>query len=236
MHRAGRRGGAQVARLYVSTRFATTNVGSPTTPGKADPVSEDVRDDPTTSDLKRPWTATETALDLVAQVEDALQGGWDRALLSDALQHQGLEEATATLLLTDVAGLAAPDGGTGDAPEVVQLLSARRFLRDSNDPLTVLDTRRDALTTALIRVGLREATAAAVTSELASLERRGAAVFFKRMRRLGIQGMIVGGLGTLLLGYGGLYGGPQARWHLATAAVTLALFLYSAALFRRGRP
>ncbi len=232
MHRAGRRGGAQVARLYVSGRRATTNLGNRTTRGKADPVS----DDDTTPESTRPWTATETAVDLVAQVEDALQGGWDRALLGDALLHQGLDDATVALLLADVAGLAAPDGGTVDAPEVVQLLSARRFLRDPADPLTVLDTRRDALTTALIAVGLREATAAAITSELASLERRGAAVFFKRMRRLGVQGMIVGGLGTLLLGYGGLYGGPQARWHLATAAVTLALFLYSAALFRRGRP
>lgn len=183
----------------------------------------------------RPWTARETADDLIAQLEDALHGGWSGAQLSEALTHQGLEAETAANLVEEVAKLDAPDGGHNTAPDVIILLQTRRFLRDPDDPLTVLASRREALAAALQAAGLREATAAAVCSELAALERRGAQVYFKRMRRLGVQGMVVGGLATALLGYGGLYGGPEARWHLTTAAVTLALFIYSTVLFRRGR-
>ena len=223
------------------------NVVSARLRGKVDAVSDndDKRADHSTSSARAPdenasasaqaWTATATANHLIAQVEDALHGGWDRAALSQALQHQGLEAETAETLLRDVEGMKSPEGGTNDAPEVIELLSLRRFMRSPDSPLVLLDSRRDDLVAALEKIGLPGATAAAVTSELASLERRGAAVYFGRMRRLGVQGMVVGGLATLFLGYGGLYGGPQARWHLVTAAVTLGLFLYSIVLFRRGR-
>ncbi|MCO4762168.1 MAG: hypothetical protein KC502_11730 [Myxococcales bacterium] len=184
----------------------------------------------------RPWTATETANDLIAQIEDAVASGWQRPALDEALVHQGLEPATATQLVTDIAALPQPDGGAGDPPDVIELLATRMFMRAPHDPLTVLDTRITELAKALEKSGLSAALAAAVTSELAALERRGAETYFGRMRRLGLQGMVVGGATTLLLGYGGLYGGPNARWHLATAAMTLGLFAYSVVLYRRGRP
>ncbi len=185
---------------------------------------------------QRAWTAQETAEDLIGQVEDALIGGWSVADAGEALTHQGLDAQTAAQLVDDVRALPRPESGTLAAPEVIELVHARSFLRAPGDPLTLVPEQVQALEAALTEAGLPGSTAASVCAELAAMERRMAQVYHRRMRRLGVQGMVVGVLATALLGYGGLYGGPDARWHLVTATFTLGLFVYSAALWRRGRP
>lgn len=188
----------------------------------------------------RPWTATETAEDLLAQVEDALVAGWSEAELLAAFDNEGVDGVTAALVLDDVRRDAAAAGGPSSSGRhehvSIALTAARQFIRQRHDPLTLSHEHQRALATALTTAGLRATTAEALLADLTALERRMAEVYHRRMRRLGLQGMVVGGATSVLFVFGGLFGGDGARWHLITAALTLALFAYSLQLWRRGRP
>lgn len=188
----------------------------------------------------RPWTAAETAEDLLAQVEDALFAGWSQDEIIGALELEGLEGPTAAALAGDVQRDAEAAGGPSSSGEHQRLFMslgrARQHLRRDDDALTIDEQRREALTLALQKAGLRESTAQAVVSDLVGLERRVALVYQRRMRRLGLQGMAVGGGATALFLFGGLFGGGGARWHLVSAAMTGAFFIYATLLYRRGRP
>lgn len=189
---------------------------------------------------ERRWTAAETAEDLLAQVEDALVAGWSEEELLAAFDREGVDLTTAGLLIDDVRKDAAASGGpsgSGHHEDVAIAVSATRaFLRRPDDALTIDPERQRDLHAALCAAGLRPTTADALLADVVGLERRMAAVYHRRMRRLGVQGMAVGGLCTALFVFGGLFGGDGARWHLFTATLTGGLFAYSMVLWRRGRP
>ncbi len=190
--------------------------------------------------MERPWTAAETAEDLLAQVEDALVAQWSEEEILAGFDREGLEAPTAAMVLSDIRRDADAAGGPSSSGQhervAIALAASRRYIRHLDDALRVDPQRCDTLRKALVGAGLREATAQALLSDVTALERRMAAVYHRRMRRLGMQGMVVGGLTTALFAFGGIFGGGGARWHLFTAALTACLFAYSVMLWRRGRP
>ncbi len=194
----------------------------------------------TPANMERPWTAAETAEDLLSQVEDTLVADWGEDEILAGLDREGLESPTAAMMLSDVRKDADKAGGPSSSGHheyvTIALAASRRYIRDPDDPLTLDSKRCDALRQALVSAGLRPETAEALLTDIIALERRMAAVYHRRMRRLGIQGMVVGGATTALFVFGGIFGDAGARWHLMTAALTACLFGYSVVLWRRGRP
>ncbi|MEY3014285.1 MAG: hypothetical protein RIT45_3020 [Pseudomonadota bacterium] len=195
----------------------------------------------------RPWTPVETTEDLLAQIDDALAAGIDRAEVIAALVREGLEAETAGWAVDDVVAAQGTDAGTGadvapptsvdDAggPLALSLWRVRIALRSESDPMQLPPERADALRRAFVRGGLRESAASALVDEALRLERALRTAFRARLRRLGMQGMVVSGLGTALFVLGGFAGGAM-RWHWFSAVFTGAFFLYALALWRRNPP
>ena len=208
---------------------------------------------PNQEPAERIWTAAEAAEDLFAQLEDALAAGLADDDVIAALAAEGVEAATARWLIDDARVDAASGGeqaswiagesgaGPTDAAGLtapaytMNLWQLRRTLRGGDDPMSLPEANAKALADALAQIGARASTAGAVVDELRRTERLMHDGFRARWRRLGIQGMIVGGAATALMLLGGSAGGA-ARWHWFTAALTAALFVYSVALWRRGQP
>ncbi len=189
----------------------------------------------------RPWTPVETAEDLLAQIDDAIAAGVGRAGVVAALSL-----AVAACGGDDVAAAQTPDdagshpGGEASAtadeePPALSLWRVRVALRADDDPMQLPPERADALRRAFVRGGLRESAASALVDEALRLERALRTAFRARLRRLGMQGMIVSGIGTALFVLGGFAGGSM-RWHWFSALFTGAFFLYALALWRRNPP
>ena len=97
----------------------------------------------------------------------------------------------------------------------------------------------------LAQHGLTRATADDLANELLDDCRRQDARQSLRLSRLGLQGMVAGGLFTLFFASVAVNGfwGPgvksmaasEARWNAITAVITLALTAYSALLWHRHR-
>ncbi len=188
----------------------------------------------------RVWTVAEVAEDLVAQVEGALQDRWTEEDVIEALGIEGLDSLSVRQLLDDLRGGVTSDGAADLAERApvahLSLVPLRTLVRAESDALSIDSDACAQVLEALEQQGLRATTAEAVVNEVVGMERRAAAVYQRRMRRLGKQGMAFGGAITLFFVYGAVVGGPSARWHLVTASLTLALFVYSFFLYRRGRP
>ena len=171
------------------------------------------------------WSADLAAEDLVAQLEDALAGPMSRADLLEVLRFQGLPHDLATALMTEVQPRPEEAGQPSDTR--VELVSTRMFLTVD------VETRRAALSQALIAQGLTVETAEALVTALIKLNQKQTDLIRRRRRMLGVQGTAVGAVATGLLTYGGLYGGGTAYWHLLTALFSGGLMLYSIVLWRR---
>ena len=188
----------------------------------------------------RVWTVAEVAEDLVAQVEGALTERWTEEEIIESLGIEGLDSLSVRQLLDDVRGQIGSDGPVqpdGQAPVAcLSLVPLRTLVREDSDALSIDTDACEQVIEALVAQGLRSTTAQAIVNEVVGMERRSADVYQRRMRRLGVQGMAFGGCITLFFLYGVVVGGPSARWHLVTASLTLALFVYSVFLYRRGRP
>lgn len=187
-------------------------------------------------DAERAWTAAEAAEDLVAQMEELLGDGIVPTALASALEVEGLERQTAQAVVFDVAGRSATAALDAAATTCgIDLVHLRRFLRKPGIRLEIDDAAVAKMHAALVKQGLRPATAAAAVAELASGERRFAEVHLRRMRRLGVQGMLAGGAFTAFFAWSALVG-PGGAWNLLTAGMTLAMAAYSGVLYARNRP
>lgn len=196
---------------------------------------------PPTEAAARPWTAAETAEDLLAQVEDALRDGASDATTAAALEREGASPEVAAWIVEDVRSAADPalvdEGTRGDVgPDAVaiSLFRLRVGLRAEDQPLVLPPERADALRAALAKAGLRASAADALVDDGLRMERAMGSTVRARLRRLATQGMVVSGAGTALFVLGGTAGGA-ARWHWLSAVFTGAFFLYALALHRRNR-
>jgi hypothetical protein len=142
-----------------------------------------------------------------------------------ALEQEGLGPTTAQAVLADLQ----PEGRDEPSDLVygVDLQGLRERLPQDNDTV---------LAKALERHGLQSATAAAVVRELRESERLGHGERRARLRRLGVQGMVVGSVFTGLFIWTATRGDHDGRVDIVTAGVTTLLALYSFALFHRNRP
>ena len=190
----------------------------------------------------KPWTVVEVAEDLLAQLEDAQAAGWARDEAVQTLQVQGIEDKTGGDLWDEVQAAAAKAGRADDTLTEAQLQQVMidvtpcaRWIRTPGDPLTVDGERVEQLGAALHKAGILSATARSFVSELAAHERLLLEVYQQRMRRLGLQGMVGGGLFTAFFVWSALAVGGTAYWHLTTATATALLTAYSVLLYRNGR-
>ncbi len=187
-----------------------------------------------------PETADLAADDLLGQLRELFADGAPQAAVLRALETEGFEAHTAQAILQDlqlprpIPGLAQAEGedqiacGLDTAP-------MRRFLRAPGARLLVDDARSAQLVEALTRQGLRAATAAAVVAETTSSQRRFADVHVRRMRRLGLQGMVAGAVFTVFFLISAIRPNYDGRMDTITAAMTAMLTAYSALLYRRHR-
>lgn len=185
------------------------------------------------------WTPTHCAEDLLGQVGELLAEGWSAVAVTESLECEGFSSETAQTLVREVAQLRGLNKVSAVAEEGtcgIDLVELRRALRQPGRQLLVDPGRVVELEIALKEGGVTAATAADLVAEVASSHRRLAAVHERRLRRLGLQGMIAGSLFTAFFTWVALLSGGQGLWHLATAAMTLTLTAYSAALFLRHRP
>ncbi len=189
------------------------------------------------------WKPVEIAEDLVGQVHELLMSGAPDEALVAALERDGIAQATARRVVTEVretTGQPPLVAANHDAVYGVEVTMARRWLRTlgpKDEPT--------AFHNALIQHGLTPSTAHDFAAELLEDCRRQDGRQGVRLRRLAVQGMIGGGLFTLFFASVALNGflGPgeqsmarsEARWNAITALMTLALTAYSALLWHRHR-
>lgn len=189
------------------------------------------------------WKPVEIAEDLLGQVRELLHGGAPDLALVEALERDGVQLATASRVVTEIreaAGLPSQKSSDAGVLYGIEVTMAKRWLR-------TLERRAlpTALQDGLRQHGLSPATAADLAADLLEDCRRQDDRQGLRMRRLGLQGMVAGGLFTLFFAIVALNGffGPggasmarsEARWNAITALMTLALTIYSALLWRRHR-
>ena len=190
------------------------------------------------------WKPVEIAEDLLGQLRELLAAGAPDLALVEALEHNGVRLATANQVVAEMRAVTGGDRrASTDASVVygVEVTMARRWLRtlDANaEPTALID--------ALQQHGLHRDCARDLAQDLLDDCRQQYARQGQRLRRLGLQGMVAGGLFTLFfaaVAWNGLLGPgaktvpvSEARWNAITAGMTLAMTLYSALLWRRHRP
>ena len=189
------------------------------------------------------WKPVEIAEDLLGQLRELLLAGAPDIALVEALERDGVQLATATRVVQEVREAAeqvhTPPTMTS-AVYGVEVTMARRWLRtlDHRDKPTALED-------GLRQHGLSAASARGLAADLLEDCRQQDARQHLRLRRLGLQGMVAGGLFTVFFASVACNGflGPgaqsmarsEARWNAITALMTLALSAYSALLWRRHR-
>jgi len=176
--------------------------------------------------------AGEAAADLLAQLKTALQAGWTAAELSQALGTVGLEVATARSLVAHVERGHAIEVEEDD--EVMLHLSGLcAAVRDPRDSLRIPEERVAQLADALAVQGVERSLATAVAAEVGRQERESAEVQARRMRRLGLQGMVGGTAFGLFFGLSAVLQGGTAWWHLFPASFAAAIGLYGMYMYAR---
>lgn len=207
----------------------------------------------------KPWRADEVTEDFVAQIEELLAQELSRDAVARALEVEGLARETVEALLRDVTGLGHIYDENHEKYEGVAGVDARHvrlLLRSTADPL-VLDVQASGLfAQSLEQHGLRQSTAAAVVADFSNRHKEMTDGHQRRLRRLGVQGMVAGTIFTLFFGLIALSASPRAdqpiadalphigraaaplldgRWHWLTVVFTAGLTGYSALLFARNR-
>ncbi len=188
------------------------------------------------------WKPVEIAEDLVGQVRELLLAGAPETALAEALERDGVQPETATRVVQEVRAALeqTPEAAATAALYGIEVTMARRWLRTlAHDAVPTL------LQDALVQHGLSRATARDLAAELLEDCRRQDGRQGVRLRRLGLQGIVAGGLFTLFFAAVAANGflGPgaasmarsEARWNAITALMTLALTTYSALLWHRHR-
>ena len=189
------------------------------------------------------WKPVEIADDFVAQVRELLLAGAPDLALVEALERDGVTLTTARRVVQEIRVMTGQDPrSTMDTAVIygIEVTMARRWLRtlDHRDKPTALED-------GLRQHGLSAASARGLAADLLEDCRQQDARQHLRLRRLGLQGMVAGGLFTVFFASVACNGflGPgaqsmarsEARWNAITALMTLALSAYSALLWRRHR-
>lgn len=211
-----------------------------------------------THELK-PWLADEVTEDFIAQIEELLAEEVSRDALAKALEVEGLSRETVEALLRDVTGLGHIYDENHAKYEGIAGIDARHIrllLRSDADP-QVLDTQAASrFAESLQQHGVRQSTAAAIVADFSNRHKEMTDGHQRRLRRLGLQGMVAGTIFTLFFGLIALSAAPaanapatnlvvqigrpaapllDARWHWLTVVLTAGLTGYSALLFSRNR-
>lgn len=189
------------------------------------------------------WKPVEIADDLIAQVRELLTSGAPDLALVEALERDGVRLATATRFVQEIREMTGQSYQTSaDAAAIygIELTTARRWLRTLDRQAVPVH-----LQDGLVQHGITPATSRDLANDLLEDCRQQDARQGVRLRRLGLQGMVAGGLFTAFFSFVALNGfyGPgvqsmaqsEARWNAITALLTLALTTYSALLWRRHR-
>jgi hypothetical protein len=189
------------------------------------------------------WKPVEIADDLLGQLRELLTSGAPDLALVQALERDGVRVSTADQVVREMRAVTGGDRQVSSDASVVygvEVTMARRWLR-------TLDAKAQPteLVDALRQHGLSFDCARDFADDLLDDCRQQDARQGQRLRRLGLQGMVAGGLFTLFFGsvaWNGMLGPgattmppSEARWNAITAAMTLALTAYSALLWRRHR-
>ncbi len=175
------------------------------------------------------WTVDQAAEDVLAQLEELAAEGATSQDLTVALEREGLEEATAKQLVLAVLQRDQPGKAGEEAAFGIELSQFRQMLRDGT-----AQTRLD-LAAALVHRGVPAATAESMVRQVAEADGAVASSQNNRLRRLGIQGMVAGGLFATFFSLAASTGHEGAAIHWVTVAVCLSLGGYSYMLWRRHR-
>ncbi len=176
----------------------------------------------------------------VTEYEDGLLAPATHAVCGSEFSRVQPETATRVVQEVRAALEQTPEAAATAALYGIEVTMARRWLRtlDRHAAPTLLQD-------GLAQHGLTRATADDLANELLDDCRRQDARQSLRLSRLGLQGMVAGGLFTLFFASVAVNGfwGPgvksmaasEARWNAITAVITLALTAYSALLWHRHR-
>lgn len=190
-------------------------------------------------DTSQTWTPAQVAEDLLAQLDDAASAGFAPSVLLRALQDEGLEASTATALVelgmrTAPATRDPAEGSNASAPEeladadaAVELWPVRAWLHAHEDAGPLID--------AFVAAGLARVHSEALLAGATRAGQHIEAVRAARLRKVGLQGVAVGGACALFFGWHALTAGAGGLWNLVPAGAALALTLYAAALWWRHR-
>lgn len=197
------------------------------------------RPTPDSSPRDEPWSAEQTADDLLGQASDLLAEGATPNALIRAFERSGFSAAIAQAVVDDL--LAQLPAADADAPESddgefgIETVYLWRYLRRARRGDAFDDVQLEQLRIALTRHGLSTTTAADLVTEVATDTRRVEDIQVRRMRRLGAQAMGAGAAFTAFFLWTAYVDGPGGKWNLATAAVTAALAVFGVVLYLRHR-
>lgn len=175
------------------------------------------------------WTVDQAAEDVLAQLEELAAEGATAHDLTAALEREGLEEATARRFVAAVLQHDQPAKAGEEASFGIELSEFRQLLRKGT-----AHTRLE-LAAALTQRGVPADTAEAMVRQVADADGAVASSQNNRLRRLGIQGMVAGGLFATFFSLAASTGQQGAQFHWLTVAICLGLGGYSYVLWRRHR-
>lgn len=175
------------------------------------------------------WTVDQAAEDVLAQLEELAAEGATSHDLTVALEREGLEEGTARRLVAAVLQQDHPGKAGEDAAFGIELSEFRQLLRKGT-----AETRLE-LVAALTHRGVPGETAEAMVRQVADADGAVASSQNNRLRRLGIQGMVAGGMFATFFSLAASTGQEGAQVHWLTVAICLGLGGYSYVLWRRHR-